>query len=129
MSRASVLARAQAAAEAGMVDACTIQRVATSSTNPDTGVITPTYTTVYAGKCRIQQRGGAGQRDAGEDQQLLLALELQIPVTVTGVLVGDEVFVSASRDAELIGRVLLVRDLAHKTDASARRIGVTDRTT
>jgi len=130
MSRDSVLARGQAAAVASMVDTCTIRRVTGTSTNQDTGVITPAYTTVYAGKCRTQQRASiARQHDAGEDQELLLMLEVQIPMAVTGVLVGDEVLISASRDADLIGRSFLVRELAHKTDASARRIGVTERTT
>lgn len=130
MSRTSVLARAQAAAGASMVDTCTIRRATNPPANQDTGVNTPTYTTIYAGKCRIQQRNAiARKHDAGEDQQLLLALEVQIPMTVTGVLVSDEVLISASRDTDLVGRSFLVRELAHKTDASARRIGVTERTT
>jgi hypothetical protein len=129
MSRDSVLARAQAAAVLGMADTCTIRRLAGSSTDQDAGDITPTWTSLYAGKCRVQQRQAeAAQHDAGEDYQLLLRLTVQLPVTVTGLKVGDEITITASRDADLVGRVFLVRDLAHKTDQSARRVGVTERT-
>jgi len=129
MSRASVLARAQAAAEAGMADACVIKRVTGTSTSTTSGVITPTYSTLYTGKCRIQQSlAQAAQHDAGEDYILLVRFELQLPVSVTGLRVSDEVTITASRDADLVNRVFLIRDLFHKTDASSRRVGVTERT-
>jgi hypothetical protein len=49
-------------------------------------------------------------------------------VSVTGLEVGDEVTITASRDPDLIGRAFLVRDLFHKTDASSRRVQLTERT-
>ena len=131
MSRASVLARGQAAAEAGMADTCTIRRLAGSSTNQDTGEITRTWTELYAGRCRVQQQAGAGQsgqHDVGEDYRLLLRLTVQLPVAVVGLEVLDEITITASRDADLVGRVFLIRDLMHKTDETARRVGVTERT-
>lgn len=129
MSRASVLARAQAAALAGMADACTIRRVTGKTTDPDSGVVTLTYATVYTGQCRMQQSiAQAAQHDAGEDYTLLVRFELQLPVSVTGLRVSDEVTITASQDLDLVDRVFLVRDLFHKTDASARRVGVTERT-
>jgi len=130
MSRASVLARGRIAAEAGMVDTCTIRRRTGEATDPDTGDVALAWEAVYTGPCRVQQPRAAQsqQHTPGEDYQLLARMELQLPVLVTGVRVGDEVEVTASRDADLVGRVLLVRDLMHKTDASARRLGVTERT-
>jgi uncharacterized protein DUF6093 len=127
MSRASVLARSRAAAEAGMVDTCTITRAATTFTNPDTGQTTTSTTTVYTGACRVQQRvpGGARTTDVGEAHQLMLRMEVQLPMSVTGVKVGDTVTVTASvHDADLAGRRFRVRELAHKTEATARRLGV-----
>lgn len=130
MSLESLLVRGRAAAEALMVDACTIRRAAAGTTDPDTGVPSPTYTALYAGKCRIQQSVvQAQQHDVAEDYQLLLRLEVQLPMAVTGLLVGDEVTVTASvHDADLVGRVFRVRDLAHKTHATARRVQVVERT-
>jgi hypothetical protein len=130
MSAASVLARGRAAAEALMVDACTIRRITSSSTNETTGEVTPTYSTIYAGKCRVQQQAAtASGQDAGEAYVLMLALTLQVPMSVTGVRTEDEVTITASvHDPDLVNRVFLVKDLAHKTHATARRIGCTERT-
>jgi hypothetical protein len=130
MSAASVLARGQAAAEALMVDACTIRR-ATGETNDAHGYTSTTYTTIYTGKCRIQQQSSAQaqQHDAAEDYLLMLRLEVQVPMTVTGVQAGDEVLITASAlDPDLPGRTFRVHDLAHKTHATARRLGVVERT-
>jgi hypothetical protein len=131
MSRTLVIARAQAAAEAGMVDACTIRRVTGETTVPSSGVVIPAYLVPnpYSGKCRVQQSlAQADQHDAGEDYQLQLRLTVQLPMTVTGLEVGDQVTITASQDGDLVGRTFLIRDLFHKTDASARRVGVTERT-
>ncbi len=132
MSRASLLARGRSAAEAGMVDACTIRRVTGRVSDPDTGEQVVTYLTPdpYVGTCRVQQATAqAQQQDVGEDYLLMLRLEVQLPMSVVGLEVGDEVTVTASaHDPDLVGRVFLIRDLAHKTHATARRVQVTERT-
>lgn len=129
MSREALLARAQAAAEAGMADTCTIRRLTGEATSTASGVITPTYATLYTGKCRLQQLiSQARPHEVGEDHTLLIRFELQLPMSVTGLLVSDEVTITASRDSDLVGRVFLIHDLFHKTDASSRRVGVTERT-
>jgi hypothetical protein len=133
MSRASVVALGQVAAEAGMVDACTIRRVTGRSTNPDTGVTTKTYLAPdpYVGKCRIQQpQAMARPHDVGEDFLLISRLEVQLPVAgTTGLLVGDEVTITAAaRDPDLVGRLFVTHELPRKTDATSRRIQVIERT-
>lgn len=129
MSRVIALARARTAAALGMTDTCTIRRRSGESVDDNTGMVTPTWTQVYAGQCRVQQRNPiAQQQTPGPDFQLLVQLELQLPATVTGVLVGDEVTIIASTDPELVDTVLIIRDLAAKSQASARRLGVTRRT-
>jgi hypothetical protein len=112
-----------------MVDACTIRRRTGETTDGD-GNVTPTYgPDVYSGKCRIQQPNAqAAQADVGEDFQLLLRLEVHLPMSVVGLEVGDEITVTASvHDPDLPGRVFLVRDLAHGSQKTARRVGVTER--
>jgi hypothetical protein len=118
----------QAAAEALMVDACTIRRLTGTVTDKDSGDPVKTWDDLYAGKCRIQQGlAQAAQQDAGEDYLLQLRLEVQLPVAVVALEVNDEITVTTSQDPDLVGRVFLVRDLFHKTHLTARRVGATER--
>lgn len=132
MSRASVLARGRAAAEAGMQDACVIRRPSGSgTTNPVTGYPTPNDTTVYTGKCRVQQAVAVARpHDVAEDQVLVVRFDLQLPVAGTeGLQVKDEVTITAAfNDADLVGRVFTVWELAHKSESTARRVGIIERT-
>ncbi|WP_328339537.1 DUF6093 family protein [Micromonospora sp. NBC_00421] len=126
MGREAVLARGRAAAERGMRDTCQIRR---EVTDPDSGAVVSTWSDVYTGRCRVQQRTPDGQPlDSGQDYVLLQRLEVQLPMSVVGLRVGDEITITASVDPDLVGRVIVVQDLPHKTDATARRVGVTDRT-
>lgn len=130
MSAASVLARGRAAAELLMVDACTIRRK-TGETTTAGGVVTPTYgAALYTGKCRVQQAAAqAQQQDPGEAFVLMLRLEVQLPMSVTGLQTEDEVTITASaHDPDLVGRVFLIRDLAHATHKTSRRVQVLERT-
>jgi uncharacterized protein DUF6093 len=124
------LLRGRAAAESLMVDTCVIRRIAGTSTDDNTGIETPTYATVYTGRCRVQQRtASASAADVGEAALLMVHVELQLPMSVTGVLTGDKVTITASvYDPDLIGQVYLVKDLFAKTHATARRLGVERRT-
>lgn len=134
MSRESLLARGQAAALAGMVDTCTIRRVTGTTFDDFSGAPVRTYLSPdpYSGQCRVQQtRGESTQEDTGEDFFRLLRLELQLPITVVGLQLHDEVTITAvgpGRDQDLVGRVFLIRDLMHKTDATSRRPQITERT-
>lgn len=129
MSRESVLARAQAIAETGMRDTCTIVRVGARTTDPVTGDVTTPSTSLYSGKCRVQQhQASADGKDIGEDSLLLLSLEVQLPMSVTGLQAGDEITMVTSVDPDLPGRVFRIHDLAHKTDATARRVQCIERT-
>lgn len=127
MSRESTLAQGRTLAEAGMLDTCTITEDTASVTDQDTGVQTITTETIYSGPCRVQQRvpGGARPADVGEAFQLMLRLEVQVPMSATGFKPGQKVTIDSSvNDADLTGRVLRIRELAHKTEATARRLGV-----
>ena len=130
MDVASVLARGQAAALALMVDACTVRRRTGTTFDRFSGTSVPTWLDLYAGRCRVQQGiAQADEQDVGEDYQLRLRLVVQLPVSVTGIRVGDEVTITAAtHDPDLTGRAFLVRDLMHKTHPTARRVGVVERT-
>ncbi|MFC6017796.1 DUF6093 family protein [Plantactinospora solaniradicis] len=128
MSAASVLARGRRAAERLMVDTCTIRRRTGETTGPG-GVVEATYDVLYTGPCRVQQQApSASPQDAGEDYALMLALTVQLPMSVTGLRTEDEITIDTSaHDPDLPGRVFVVKDLAHKSHATARRVGVVER--
>lgn len=112
-----------------MVDACTItRRVGSSPTDPDTGAVTANATTVYAGKCRVQNRAPRTQDpNAGETVWVEHLLELQLPMSVLGVRTGDFATVTASSlDPDLVGRVLRITVPVHKSHATARRLPCTE---
>jgi hypothetical protein len=125
VSRASVLARGRAAAQAGMIDTCLIQRQTGSTTNPETGVVTPTWSTIYNGVCRMQEHGGY-PRDitvAPDQPQLAVNRELQLPVSSSGaVRAGDRVTITACvNDASMVNRQMWLRGQPSKSEATARR--------
>jgi hypothetical protein len=133
MSRASALARSRVFAVPGMVDTCTIRRVTGKTSDRNTGATTVTYLSPnpYAGKCRVQQAAAiARPHDVGEDHVLIVRFELQLPMDASAALrVGDEVTITASvNDPDLVGRMFLINELVHKSEASARRLGVIERT-
>ncbi len=129
MARRQLLARAQRRARESMVDTCRIRQRTGEDVDQNTGEITPTYNLIYEGRCRVQQPNAqAAEEDAGQAYLLMVRLELQVPVSVTGVEPDQEVDILTSRDPDLVGRPYVVRDLFHKTDASSRRIGIVERT-
>lgn len=125
MSRASVLARGRAMAEASMVDTCTIERESGSVTDAETGQVEKTWTEIYAGPCRFQEHGGY-PRDistAPDQPQLAISRELQLPVaTSTAVRARDRVTVLTSvNDPGLVGKKMWLRGEPAKSEATARR--------
>lgn len=130
MSAESVTLAGRAAAEALMVDACTVARGSVDPvTDPDTGVVTyPTGPAFYAGRCRVQLPNVAEREvDAGEREWTEQAALVMVPMGVTGVRVGDVVTVTRSvLDPDLVGRRYVVAGLMHKTFATARRLRCTE---
>lgn len=119
-----LLIRAQAAAVALMVDACVVKRRSTQTTDPDTGIITQNYTTIYTGKCRVQRRTMFDRpHNVGQAYVYMLAVELQLPITVIGIVTEDIATITASvHDTDLVNRVFTIRGFSHKTHPSARHI-------
>lgn len=112
-----------------MVDACTIQHQTGTATNTTTGVVTPTYATppLYTGPCKVQGAMQATGQDVGEARLAVLSPFVHVPITVTGVVWGDLVTITASaNDPELVGRVFRVVGPDHKSFATARRLQCTE---
>lgn len=126
MSAISATLRGRAAAQRLMVDACVIKRQTGSSTDRDTGIITPTYTTIYTGICKVQAAAAsAGPSILGEAEVLIAELQLHIPVSADTVQSDDIATITASvLDPKLVGRVFRIRALSHKTFLTARRFSL-----
>lgn len=125
MSVESAILRGRAAAEALMVDACTVTRQTGESVGTG-GVITPTTTELYSGKCRVQIEADTGQgTSVGEAYRIVERRVIQLPMTVTGLAEGDRIEITASAlDPELVGKVYAVRDVPAKTHLTSRRVTV-----
>jgi hypothetical protein len=131
MSAASITVRGQARAQAVLMgDACTIRRRTGDGPAGADGSVAPTYATLYDGQCRVQQvTAEPTPADEAEDRKLLVRLIVQLPISVTGLQPSDEITITAAaHDADLVGRVFLVNGLHHKSEATARRVGVIERT-
>lgn len=109
-----------------MVDTCRIERPSGLVTDPLTGVVSPAYTTVYTGKCKVQSAAvQSASPVAGEHKWTVQQSAVHVPVSAAGVRVDDRVVIVTSlNDAQLVGRVFTVRELLHKSFATAQRVSV-----
>lgn len=124
----AALDRGRAMAESLMLDACTIVHPATSG-DVDEATGRPSSTagaTVYTGPCKVQSADlEVRNPESGEHPYSLQRFAVHIPVTATGVAVGDVVTITASStDPAQVGRVFRVASLFRKTFATAQRLGV-----
>lgn len=128
VSAESAVLQGRAAAEALMVDACTIIRVTgqPGELDPDTGIRDPAPTaTVYSGKCRVQTyEAHESTPDSAEHVYTVQRYAIHLPVAAD-VQVDDQIVVTASvLDTGLVGRSYRVVGLLHKTFATANRVAV-----
>jgi hypothetical protein len=132
MSRASVLARGRVAAALGMQDACTIRRPSGSgTTDPVTGY--PDAVLHHALHRQVPRAAAGGHRAGARRRRgpvWVVRFDLQLPVDGSeGLKVDDEVTITAAvNDADLVGRTFIHPELAHKSEATSRRVGMIERT-
>jgi Family of unknown function (DUF6093) len=128
MGRENVLlaGRAFLLTSGALTDACIIQRKTGEVTNLITGVVTPTYSTVYTGPCRVQAASAnwAGPTEVAEAALRLASSQLQLPVEGTeGLKIDDRVTITASlNDADLVGRVFTLTGESRKSHATTRKL-------
>lgn len=123
------LLRGRAAAEQLMVDTCTIQHKTGETTDPDTGVVTPSYATVYSGKCKLKlPTAVARPADVGQAQVFTQHPTLSLPAATTGVQIDDLVTITASAlMPALVGRQFRVRGLPGSTHMTAARFEIMEK--
>jgi hypothetical protein len=126
MSRETILLRGRAAAQAGFIDTCTIERPGAEVTSQVDGTVSTPMTPIYEGVCRVQQAAApwAGPATAGQAAIGLSALEIQLPVVGSeGITKDDVVTVTACTfDTDLVGKKFTVQGAHHATHKTTRRL-------
>jgi hypothetical protein len=117
---AAVLPWLQAEAESRMRRDCLIRRPGELATDPETGAAVPTYTPVYAGKCRLQSRESAVAVESARGTVTTQGYEVHVPVDAGPFKVGDEVLTGS--------RSFRVDGLHEKDEQTAQRLPVTETT-
>ena len=120
----------QVAAESLMVDACIIERPGEPVTDPETGVVSPSHTLVYEGRCKLQQTlAQSSSREAGGAVYTTQDTRLDIPVGVGPVRVGDWVtMVSGAHNPDIAGTRFRVMGPFEKSWQTAQRLRVEELT-
>lgn len=113
----------RAAAERLMTDSCTVQRKTGQSMSETTLVVTPTWNTLYTGKCRVKvDNAGDLTVDVGARAGSVRDYIVSVPVSSTVFEVGDLVTVTASSlDTTQAGLALRIVGVLHGSQITARR--------
>lgn len=127
MSAGSIARRGRRAAQGLMTDACRVYvRAEGGGTfDPATGTITDADTDIYVGKCRVKQVPGykTGGELVGESVVPRTAPVIVVPFDGTeDIRPSMRVVVTASADAALVDRPLLIEAVLSGTHATARRL-------
>lgn len=120
----------QSQAESLMVDSCIVDRPGEAVTDPDSGVVSPSYSPVYEGKCKVQLTASqAGSPEAGGAVFNVQRARVDLPVGVGPIETGDRVRLTAGRfNPALVGNVYRVTELFEKSWPTAQRIPVEELT-
>lgn len=125
MSLEAVTRNGRELAERLMLDTCLVRTVTGESTDAD-GNVTPTYSTAYGGKCKVQtfeayeQSAETGGLDAS-----IQRYSLHVPVGSFRPEIGQFVVITAcALDPNLVGREFRAVALLHKTAGTAYRLGI-----
>jgi hypothetical protein len=123
MSLASHIARGRARHALLMLDACTVTRPGVSTYNPVTQKNEQSFTTVYTGPCRIKIWRGIDVEAAEQEVNVQrYYLDLPLSDTAPDVRRRDTVTITASLNAALVGRVLILTNAEAETTDTALRI-------
>lgn len=109
-----------------MIDQCTITRPGETVTDPNTGDVTNTSTTVYTGKCEVSSRDTqAANPEAGEATFTVVSRQVHIPANAADVRDGDVVTITAARLNQFtVGKQYRVSGFTPDTFDTAARLPV-----
>jgi len=126
MSAADVVLAGRREAEALMVDSCRITSAGDVVTDPDTGEVTRTRTTVYEGRCKVQSKDSATSNpEAGGATFTVVSRQVHIPANAAEIHDGYEVEITGSLlNSFTVGKVYRVAGFTPDTFDTAFRLPV-----
>lgn len=109
-----------------MVDTCRITSGGATVTDPETGAVTRTRTTVYEGKCEVKSKALAvSTPEAGGATFTVVSSVVKIPANAAKILDGYEVEITASLlNSFTVGKVYRVEGFTPDTYDTAFRLPV-----
>jgi len=116
--------------KSALPDRCTITRPSGEPTlDVGTGYLTPAApTTVYTGACRVRPRGSQElDIEVGDLHETLGPYVATLPHDMGDVRVDDYLTVTASLDAQLVGRSFQISHVGWSSWQIDRRLGLDDR--
>ena len=97
MSAPDALLAGRREAESLMVDTCTISRPGEPVTDPDTGNVTDSMTTIYTGICKVASKDSSvASPDVAGASFTVVSRQVHVPAGVADIQDGDVVTVTAS---------------------------------
>ena len=132
MDTRQVLAAGQAAARARMTSTCLVQHeTGRTIQDENTGRELPVLADLFTSPCRVKATEGLGVRtaEAGGREQVETRAEIHLPLDTAPVPVGALIkitAVAALTDVQLVGRSFRVEGPFSATDATARRLPVSE---
>lgn len=131
MSAEAVTLEGRRAAEALMLDSCTITRdTGELVTDYNTGQVTEQSETIYSGKCKVQSKDSAtATPDSGGHTYTVVSRQVHIPANAADVKDGDVVTITASvLNAFTVGKRYRVEGFTPDTFETAARLPVKEMT-
>lgn len=119
-----VLSRARRMAERLMVDQCIIRRQTGPVTDPVTAKVSPAYSTIYTGQCKVQSSASRVQEaTSAEHQFAAIRSEVHLPMTAGPVQTNDYVTITASLlSPPMVGMEMRVTGVQPKSFETVQRV-------
>jgi hypothetical protein len=121
------LTTARARAEALMSSTCTVFTPGAPITDPNTGEVTSTQTTVWFGPCRARPAGRQSYpAQVGGAEEFAFDYLISLPFSVSSVVEKMRLTVTGSPDAALVGITVEIQKVDRGDHVTARRLACTE---
>lgn len=107
------------------LDTCVVNRRSLGALNTGTGVYAPSDTPQYSGTCLVRPQSPGSVEVGGEQVELRRYLVI-LPHDEADVAVDDIVTVTSTRDLQLNGKQLVVRNVRTDTYNTTRKLDCED---
>lgn len=125
MGRENVILAGRAFLSASLTETCTIERPTLPVTNPDTGVVTYTWMSLYIVQACKVGKAQPSASELGSAHIVTVAPVITVPVEVVDIADQDRITITASElDPELVDRVYRVQGPDHRTFPNRRQLSV-----